>query len=95
VFALTGVALSVGYLRWLRGDAGDLLTTPWTLELIAAPLWAVFLIVGMTRLSGRAAQGLTESLQIWQFADRSIGRFRVWGGVEGFDIESRGFIRLA
>ena len=52
IAVLTAVtaALSVGYVGWLGADVVDLLSARWMWGLVAAPLSAAFLIVGMTKL---------------------------------------------
>lgn len=50
VLTVVTAAMSVGYVAWTGVGVGELLTAGWVWGLIAAPLSAALLIIGMTRL---------------------------------------------
>lgn len=68
VLALVTAALTVGYVAWAGLDPVQLLTTHWGWGLVAAPLSAAFLVVGMTRLpvAHRYTGGSLGRVLLWE-----------------------------
>jgi hypothetical protein len=68
VLTLVTAALTVGYVAWAGLDPIQLLTTHWGWGLVAAPLSAAFLIVGMRRLpvAHRYTGGSLGRTLLWQ-----------------------------
>lgn len=70
VLTLVTAALTVGYVAWAGLDPVQLLTTHWGWGLLAAPLSAAFLIIGMARLP------VTH-----RYTGSSLGRVLLWEAV--------------
>jgi hypothetical protein len=68
VLTLVTAALTVGYIAWAGLDPIQLLSTHWGWGLVAAPLSAAFLIVGMSRLpvAHRYTGGSLGLTLLWQ-----------------------------
>ena len=70
VLTLLTAALTAGYVAWAGLDPVQLLTTHWGWGLLAAPLSAAFLIIGMTRLP-----------VVHRHTGASLGLALLWEGV--------------
>ena len=68
VLSLVTAALTIGYVAWAGLDPVQLLTTHWRWGLLAAPLSAAFLIIGMTRLpvAHRRTGGSLGLAMLWE-----------------------------
>ena len=70
VLTLVAAVTSIGYVAWLGVGVGALLTSRWVWGLVAAPLAAAFLAVGMTRLP-----------VVRRLTGRRLGVALLWEGV--------------